>query len=193
MVSYSLQGFTSPYFSSQTVEKLLANTMTSPAQSNSKAKSSYNSLASIMQNAAPSQLIDVLLTNSFPTHITALSAAPLPSNDFPPTRGADPVVDIIRRTKPRYHFVSGGDDKHIPMFWEREPFVWDDEGGRVSRFVSLGSFGSGLAPATGKKQRASISIITAFEFLSNEIYSVVVLCFQHFPSRSNRSIAGQTR
>ncbi|KAK7694020.1 hypothetical protein QCA50_003596 [Cerrena zonata] len=146
-------GFTSPYFSSQTVEKLLANTMTVSTQSNSKTKSSYNSLASIMQAAAPSQLIDVLLTNAFPTNITALSAAPLPSNDFPPTRGADPVADIIRRTKPRYHFVSGGDDQHIPMFWEREPFMWDDESGRVSRFVSLGSFGSGLAPATGKKQR----------------------------------------
>jgi hypothetical protein len=37
------------------------------------------------------------------------------------------------------------------VFWEREPFVWDDEGGRVSRFVNLGSFGGPLVG--GKKQR----------------------------------------
>lgn len=37
------------------------------------------------------------------------------------------------------------------MFWEREPFVWDDEEGRVSRFVSLGAFGG--EPTAGKKQR----------------------------------------
>lgn len=37
------------------------------------------------------------------------------------------------------------------MFWEREPYVWDDEAGRVSRFVSLGAFGG--EPVSGKKQR----------------------------------------
>ena len=106
-----------------------------------------------MQNNTTPQLIDILLTNSFPTNIVGLSAAPLPSSDFPPSRGAEPISDIIRRTKPKYHFVSGGDGQHTPMFWEREPFIWDEEGGRVSRFVSLGSFGA--APTAGKKQRVS--------------------------------------
>jgi hypothetical protein len=41
------------------------------------------------------------------------------------------------------------------MFWEREPFVWDGEESRVSRFVSLGAFGG--EPTTGKKQRVSPS------------------------------------
>jgi len=39
-----------------------------------------------------------------------------------------------------------------PTFWEREPFVWEGDGARVTRFVSLGAFGS-EAPSTGKKQR----------------------------------------
>jgi hypothetical protein len=46
------------------------------------------------------------------------------------------------------------------MFWEREPFVWDGEEGRVSRFVSLGSFGG--EPTTGKKQRVSPSPCTRY-------------------------------
>jgi hypothetical protein len=37
------------------------------------------------------------------------------------------------------------------MFWEREPFMWDDEEGRISRFISLGAFGG--EPSPGKKQR----------------------------------------
>ncbi|CAL1705644.1 unnamed protein product [Somion occarium] len=151
--SDSVHGFTSPYFTSQTVEKLLANTMISSTQSNPKIQSSYSSLAAIKTATSTPQLIDILLTNSFPTNITALSAAPLPSPDFPPTGGAEPVSEIVRRTKPRYHFVAGGGGEHPPTFWEREPFIWDEEGGRVSRFVSLGSFGGGPDPSTGKKQR----------------------------------------
>ncbi|KAJ7578407.1 CwfJ C-terminus 1-domain-containing protein-like protein [Mycena floridula] len=50
------------------------------------------------------------------------------------------------RLKPRYYFTGGAS-----IFWEREPFVWDDENGRVTRFLSLGPFGG--PPQTGKKQR----------------------------------------
>ncbi|EEB91735.1 hypothetical protein MPER_09859, partial [Moniliophthora perniciosa FA553] len=56
----------------------------------------------------------------------------------------------MRRLKPRYHFAACGGDP--PTFWEREPFVWDDEGSRISRFLSLGAFG-GPSPASGKKPR----------------------------------------
>ena len=65
--------------------------------------------------------------------------------------GVDPVAEIVRRTKPRYHFTAGGGKP--PKFWEREPFVWDEDNGRVTRFVSLGAFGG--PPAEGKKQRVS--------------------------------------
>ncbi|KAI0071557.1 nuclear protein [Panus rudis PR-1116 ss-1] len=145
-------GFTSPYFTSQTVERLLSNTMTSSKQPSTKG-TSYNSLASIAAATTTPQLLDILLTNTFPSGITALSSAPLPSPAFPPTQPAEPVAEVVRHTKPRYHFVAGGGGEHPPMFWEREPFVWEEEAGRVSRFVSLGAFGGPADASTGKKQR----------------------------------------
>lgn len=51
--------------------------------------------------------------------------------------------------------MAGGGSQTSPQFWEREPFVWEgEEGGRVTRFLSLGAFG-GAAPAVGKKPRVS--------------------------------------
>ncbi|KAI8989743.1 nuclear protein [Trametes punicea] len=137
-------GFTSPYFTSQTVEKLLANTMTSskPQERN------YTSLAAIKSSTTPSQLVDILISNAWPVGITQFSSAPLPAPELA-SIGVEPVAEIVRKTKPRYHFASGGG--HPPKFWEREPFVWEDDNGRISRFVSLGAFG-GEQPS-GKKQR----------------------------------------
>ncbi|KAJ2934947.1 hypothetical protein H1R20_g2137, partial [Candolleomyces eurysporus] len=60
-----------------------------------------------------------------------------------------PLDDVVAKIKPRYHFAAAGG--RPPKFWEREPFVWDGEDGRISRFISLGAFGN--EPATGKKQR----------------------------------------
>jgi len=60
-----------------------------------------------------------------------------------------PLDEVIRKVKPRYHFAALGG--RPPQFWEREPFVWDDEAGRVSRFVSLGAFGAEVTG--GKKPR----------------------------------------
>ncbi len=109
---------------------------------------SYTSLASIQASAASSQLIDILLTNVWPLSITQFSAAPLPDLELS-ALGAAPLSDVIRKTKPRYHFAAAGGIP--PKFWEREPYVWDDEQGRVARFVSLGAFGG--EPTAGKKQR----------------------------------------
>jgi len=111
-------------------------------------KKSYSSLAAIQASASTSQLIDILLTNDWPVSIAQFSAAPLPDPQLA-SIGAAPLSDVIRKTKPRYHFAAGGG--HPPKFWEREPFLWDDEQGRVSRFVSLGAFGG--ESAGGKKQR----------------------------------------
>ncbi|KAL1947972.1 hypothetical protein VTO73DRAFT_13696 [Trametes versicolor] len=142
--SETAHGFTSPYFTSQNVEKLLANTMTSskPQERN------YTSLASIASATTPSQLVDILITNAWPAGIAHLSSAPLPAPELSAI-GVEPVGEVVRKTKPRYHFAAGGG--HPPRFWEREPFLWEDENGRVSRFVSLGAFG-GEQPS-GKKQR----------------------------------------
>ncbi|KAJ6490622.1 hypothetical protein C8R47DRAFT_453420 [Mycena vitilis] len=136
-------GFGSPFFSAQTMERLLSNTLTT-----STSKQNYKSLADIQSTASSSQLIDILITNAWPAAITNHSSAPLPAPELA-SIGVPPLDDAIRRTKPRYHFAAAGGQP--PMFWEREPFVWSDEQDRVSRFVSLGAFGG--EPPAGKKQR----------------------------------------
>ena len=157
-----IQGFTSPYFTSQTVDRLLSNTLTKTTPQNQN----YKSLAAIRDAAASSQLVDILISHVWPESITQLSAAPLPPLDIF-SIVALPLDDVIRRTKPRYHFAAGGGQP--PMFWEREPFVWDDEEGRVSRFVSLGTFGG--EPAVGKKQRVSGVIEYVIPLLISNICS----------------------
>ncbi|RDB21197.1 Zinc finger CCCH domain-containing protein 59 [Hypsizygus marmoreus] len=136
-------GFLSPFFSSQTMERLLSNTL-----AKTTINQNYKSLAAIQSTASSSQLIDILITNVWPSSITQFSAAPLPSPELA-SAGVHVLDDAIRRTKPRYHFAAAGGKP--PQFWEREPYVWDDEEGRVSRFISLGAFGG--TPPTGKKPR----------------------------------------
>lgn len=125
------------------MERLLSNTLVK-----SKTNQSYQSLAAIQSAASSSQLVDILITNVWPSLITNLSAAPLPATDLP-LNGVPPLDDVIRRIKPRYQFAAGGG--RPPQFWEREPYVWDDEEGRVARFVSLGAFGG--ETHAGKKPR----------------------------------------
>ncbi|GBE81690.1 hypothetical protein SCP_0400610 [Sparassis crispa] len=140
----SPHGFTSPYFTSHTVEKLLANTLTNSQPQDQN----YTSLAAIKSNSTSSQHLDIFISNAWPSAITQYSSAPLPSPELS-SIGVDPVAEIMRRTKPRYHFSAGGGQP--PKFWEREPFVWDEDGGRVTRFISLGAFGGEVT--AGKKQR----------------------------------------
>lgn len=145
-LSLSFQGFTSPYFTSQTVEKLLSNSLTTSHPSDQN----YTSLASIKATTSSSQLVDILISNAWPSDITRFSSAPLPSPELS-SIGVEPVAEVVRRTKPRYHFAAGGGIP--PKFWEREPFIWNEEGDRISRFVSVGAFGG--QPTEGKKQRVS--------------------------------------
>ncbi|THH28827.1 hypothetical protein EUX98_g5363 [Antrodiella citrinella] len=156
----TVHGFVSPYFTNQTVENLISNTMTHSVSPSKSQGTSYTSLASIKANTSTSHLIDILLTNTLPSGIANLSNAPIPAPGFHPQTEAYPVADLVRRTKPRYHFVVGassGLESQIPVYWEREPFIWDNENGRFTRFISLGAFGeatsSSGASSSGKKQR----------------------------------------
>lgn len=79
----------------------------------------------------------------------------MPQKDFQPIL-APPLDDVVRRTQPRYHFAMGAGAP--PAFWEREPFVWEGDENRVTRFVTLGAFG-GEAPSMGKKQRVRLGDI----------------------------------
>lgn len=111
----------------------------------------YTSLAAIRSQSAPNQLVDILMTNAWPSSIAQLSTVPLPSPDLP-ANGAPPLDEVIRNIKPRYHFAAKGGQPSV--FWEREPYTWDRDGGRVSRFVSLGAFGGEVT--TGKKPRVCL-------------------------------------
>jgi hypothetical protein len=126
---------------------------------------SYGSLSAIQAASSTSQLIDILLTNAFPTHVTVFSSAALPTPIFPPpSLAADAVSEVVRKIKPRYHFVAGGGSQTPPQFWEREPFMWEGEDGRVTRFLSLGAFGG--QPPAGKKPRVSSFDLESPSFLS---------------------------
>ncbi|KAI9446701.1 CwfJ C-terminus 1-domain-containing protein-like protein [Lactarius indigo] len=134
-------GFSSPYYTSRTVSKLLSNAVSSPA---SKAPLRSSTVSAI--SSPP--LVDVFISHDWPSAVTELSSVPLPSPELPDV-GSPPIDEIIERTKPRYIFSSGGGKS--PRFWEREPFTWTGETDRVCRFVGLGAFGG--EPVGGKKQR----------------------------------------
>jgi hypothetical protein len=122
--------------------------------SKSTSAPTFTSLSSIKESASSSQLIDVLISNVWPYPITQFSSIPLSSPELS-SIDVQPVGELVQRTKPRYHIAAAGGKP--PLFWEREPFVWDDEQGRVSRFISLGAFGG--EPTPGKKQRVRLYIL----------------------------------
>jgi len=99
-----------------------------------------------------------MISNVWPEPITQFSDVALSLPELA-SIGVQPAGDIVRSTKPRYFLAAGGGEP--PAFWEREPFVWDDEQGRVSRFISLGAFGGGQ-PTTGKKQRVILLYLSDY-------------------------------
>ncbi|EGG00284.1 uncharacterized protein MELLADRAFT_118092 [Melampsora larici-populina 98AG31] len=88
-----------------------------------------------------SQPIDLLLTHSLPHSLTSHSKR-LPKDLNPSNWGCSPITDLLKQSKPRYHFSGGS----LGEFWEREPWVWDSDSGsdsvQVTRFVNLGEFGN---------------------------------------------------
>ncbi|KAL5511306.1 hypothetical protein ACEPAH_4522 [Sanghuangporus vaninii] len=133
-------GFSDPYFSAQTVEKLISNITITSSTTNSKS----SSLADLLKTSTSSHLIDIFISHIWPASITRASNSP-PSEFY----GVVTVDEIERKAKPKYHFTVGAG--YPPQYWEREPYAWDDENGRVSRFVALGAFGG--EHGSGKKPR----------------------------------------
>ena len=121
--------------------------------SSQPSKQNYTSLPSIKSSSTSSQLIDIFISNAWPEGIAGFSSAPFPAPELS-SIGVEPVAEIVRRTKPRYHFAAGGG--HPPRFWEREPYTWDnaEDKVRIGRFVSLGAFGGEQPP--GKKPRVRL-------------------------------------
>ncbi|KAG8864844.1 hypothetical protein FRB96_003430 [Tulasnella sp. 330] len=92
--------------------------------------------------------VDILLTHEWPVGITQHCTTTLPSLEAA-NWGAPPLQAAVMKLKPRYHFASGGGNP--PLFWERQPFVWEGHNGRVARFVNLGAFGA-PGPEPGQKK-----------------------------------------
>ena len=129
-----------------------------------------------MSSASSSSSVDILICHVWPSAITEFSSVPLPSPS-PSTVGATPVDEVVSKIKPRYVFSSGGGRQ--PCFWEREPFVWNDDNGRVTRFVGLGAFGG--EPTGGKKQRVRIMRCRSRTHDANALY-----CSGSMPFPSHR-------
>ncbi|KAG9017525.1 hypothetical protein FRB90_000950 [Tulasnella sp. 427] len=132
-------------FDSHMLKSFLANPLL--PQDNQPSGPSFSS-------AKNAQFLDILMTHEWPAGITQHCTLPLPDPSSP-NWGAQPV-QALAKLRPRYHFASGGGPH--PVFWERQPYVWDEDS-RVSRFVSLGAFG-GPEPEAGKeKERVSSTIV----------------------------------
>ncbi|KAG8958921.1 hypothetical protein FRC00_002149 [Tulasnella sp. 408] len=127
-------------FDSHMLKSFLANPLL-PQEGQPSASTSFSAAKN-----GHNQYIDILMTHEWPAGITQHCTLPLPDPGSPKW-GAQPL-QALARLRPRYHFASGGGPQ--PIFWERQPYVWDEDS-RVSRFVSLGAFG-GPEPEAGKKK-----------------------------------------
>lgn len=131
------------------MKQLLSQPSLNPAASNPGSLAAIKALSTF-------QFIDILLTHTWPTSITdATSTMP---TDLQPEI-APQMDDLVRKSKPRYHFTSCGG-----RFWEREPFCWIEENNRTTRFVSLGAFGS-QTPASVKKERVRLNNFNQYRLL----------------------------
>ena len=134
--------------SQTSVDSLLANPLFNPAASDPT-----TSLASARQSSAalpPAfQGLDLLILSSPPPSLSLLSPS-VASLSHPLATPADPLAEVVKRTRPRYMLWADGEG-----FWEREPFGWRDareKEERWTRSIKLGGFG-GAAPEGGKKAR----------------------------------------
>lgn len=95
-------------------------------------------------------LSDILITDKWPsgvlTHVPDPKLPPQPQLPLPAAYG-DNLGAVMAAAQPRYHFVSSADAN---VYWERLPFRVsddgdgdndDDNGKRVTRFISLAKFG----------------------------------------------------
>lgn len=161
---------------------MLSNTLTKPSAGSKD--QNYRSLAAIRDITSSTQLVDILITSDWPASITTHSSVSPSSPDYA-SLGSPPLDDVIKKVKPRYHFAGGC--THPSRFWEREPFIWKDEGDRVTRFISLGAFGG--EQETGKKERVCQSFLSHCPFLCTQLqwfyaFSITPTISSHPPSNT---------
>ncbi|SGZ22743.1 BQ5605_C022g09536 [Microbotryum silenes-dioicae] len=79
---------------------------------------------------------DILLTTSLPASLPLLSALALPATAKGQPFSSE-LDEVVRMSRPRYHFIGG-----TGIFWEREPFQWNDGSRQVCRSICLGEMGA---------------------------------------------------
>ncbi|CDZ96519.1 Uncharacterized conserved protein [Phaffia rhodozyma] len=136
---------------------LLAPVLASPhifPEANAPSALTGSNLTLASQKAIVPTGLDILLLQTPPPSLSLLSPS-FNGLEFNVGQGATPLVEIIRRAKPRYVFFMGGRDGE-DGFWEREPFGWDGAGseGRYTRCIRMGRFG-GPPPLDGQKKARS--------------------------------------
>jgi len=135
----------------------------------SASHASFLTSMSSVKSAAGSN-IDILLTHAWPSQIT-VHASRVPVAEDVSTWGSPAITDVVKATRPRYHFAS----EH-PIFWERQPFTWPPgvSGIHSTRFISLGDFANAeklrwfyafkVTPATSEVSKATPSDVTPCPF-----------------------------
>ncbi|TXT04943.1 hypothetical protein VHUM_04026 [Vanrija humicola] len=135
----------SPFITKTTISTLLSNPIVSPEEQASSLEA-----AKEQASALPSAFhgVDVLLTTSPPPALSLLSPS-FPGLGFPLAAPAPPLLEVVKRTRPRYLFWADG-----PGFWEREPWGWTGPGGKEERWTRAIKLGALGAPsANGKPAR----------------------------------------
>ncbi|KZV96189.1 nuclear protein [Exidia glandulosa HHB12029] len=130
-----------PYITSSAVDALLSHPTLASADANSQTLTEANGAQHTDVG------LDILVTHLWPISISQHSpTAPALAEYIGNT--APPLDEVVRRTKPRYHFAASNPSR----FWEREAFVWEEAGSatRATRFIGLGSFGEPEQPGVKK-------------------------------------------
>jgi hypothetical protein len=141
-----VQSLLSPIMTQASVNSILSNPALQPQSS-----SLSDSLASARTAALPAAFngVDLLLFSAPPPSLALLSPS-YPSLTFPLAAQAPPLIEVIKRARPRYMFWAEGEG-----FWEREPYGWVGTEGKEERWtraVKLGALGDEGVVA-GKKAR----------------------------------------
>ncbi|KAK4686926.1 CWF19-like protein 1, partial [Tremellales sp. Uapishka_1] len=139
-------GQLAPTITKSSISSILASPLLSPpsavaAASLASARTSSEALPAAFHG------VDLLLLSAPPPSLALLSPS-YPSLAVPLATAAPPLLEVVKRSRPRYMFWGEGEG-----FWEREPWGWTGSTGRDERWtraVKLGALGGEDVPGQKK-------------------------------------------
>lgn len=149
LILASLQGIYSPQITKPSIQSILSHSLLSPAATSATGESLASARSSATPLPTPFQGLDLLLLHVPPPSLSILSPG-FAKSGITSSEGAEPLVEVVKKSRPRYMFWSEGDG-----YWEREPFAWESSAGKEERWtrgVKLGALGGEAGP-DGKKAR----------------------------------------